>query len=315
MLSQTDVFVTNMRPKSLIKAGLDGNTLLKRFPQLIHATITGFGDEGPEKDNPGFDGIGFWAKSGFLRDMSLNTIDYYPVLAPTGAGDTITGLSLYGAIVTALYKREKTGEGDIVTTSLYANAIWSMCSMIIRGEDKYKETFPKERREDHPLTCPYKCADGEWLAITILEHDRYAPVLFDLLGVSKKLKEMGILVEDDLSRRREEVIPILQKVFLTKPVQEWVELLTKSDIVCCKMNHFSDVSKDEQAWANGYVETMRMRNGEDMVMPRTPVKVSSSRIGKFSYAPMPGENTYEILEQFGFKEEEIQDLFESKSVK
>lgn len=314
LLSQADVFVTNMRPKSLKKAGLDGETLSRKFPRLIHATITGFGTQGPNADDPGFDGIAYWAKSGFLRDMSLGA-ESYPVLAPTGMGDTITGMALYGAIATALYQRSVTGKGDCVTSSLYSNAIWSMCCMVIRGEEKYAEKFPKDRYDDSPVSCPYRCGDGEWLAITILEYERYAPVMYRLLGVSEEIEALGVHNVYDVLDKNKQVIPILEKAFLKKSAAQWRELFSQADIVCCVMNHFRNVEQDEQAWANGYVEKMRMRNGEDAVMPRTPLRFASWEMEQFPTAPMPGENTNEILNGCGFSPEEIAGLRETGTVK
>lgn len=306
LLENTDVFVTNMRLKSLKKASLDGETLLSRFPRLIHASITGYGNEGPDANAPGFDGIAFWAKSGFLSDMSLNIPGSYPVLAPTGMGDTITGMALYGAIATALYNREKTGKGECVTTSLYANAIWAMCCMVIRGEEKYGERFPKYRYEDSPVTCPYRCADGEWMAITILEYDRYAPALYEILGVTDKIvNEMKIHTIQDVLSRREEVIPVLEKAFLRKSAAEWKALISAADITCCVMNHFKDVEHDPQAWANGYLYEMTMRNGETVAMPRTPMHLASGSMEEFCVASMPGDDTADVLKTAGLSDDEI----------
>lgn len=316
LLETADVFVTNMRQKSLVKAGLDGKTLTEKFPRLIHATITGYGNEGPDANAPGFDGIAYWAKSGFLADMSLNTGNHYPVLAPTGMGDTITGMALFGAIATALFNRERTGRGECVTTSLYANAIWSMCCMVIRGEEKYGERFPKYRYEDSPVTCPYKCADGEWFAITILEYDRYAPHFYEILGVTDQVvNQMGIHNLNDAMSRRGELIPVLEQAFLKKSATEWKALLSAADITCCIMSHFKNVEHDEQAWANDYLQEITMRNGETMALPRTPIHFASSKAEKFPVASMPGDETDEILRSAGFSAEQIEQLKTQGAVK
>ena len=316
MLEQADVFVTNMRLKSLKKAGLDGDTLTAKFPRLIHAMITGYGTEGPDANAPGFDGIAYWAKSGFLNDMSINTGSQYPVLAPTGMGDTITGMALYGAVATALYNRERTGRGDAVTTSLFATAIWSMCCMVIRGEEKYGERFPKYRYEDSPVTCPYRCADDEWFAVTILEYDRYAPHFYEILGVTDKIvNEIGVKTIQDALEKRGEIIPVLEEAFRKKTAAEWKALMSAVDITCCIMNHFSDVEKDPQAWANGYLQKMVMRNGEDMAMPRSPMHFASSKAEEFKVASMPGEDTDAILSGIGLTPEEIAILKEQGAVK
>ena len=91
MLSDADVFITNVREKSLKKMGLDAKSVQGRFPRIIFAECNGYGHKGPSADDPGFDNVAFWTRSGFLQDMTIKTSDYYPVDAPTGIGDTITG--------------------------------------------------------------------------------------------------------------------------------------------------------------------------------------------------------------------------------
>ena len=188
--------------------------------------------------------------------------------------------------------------------------------MVIRGEEKYGERFPKYRYEDSPVTCPYCCADDEWIAITILEYERYAPVFYEILGVKGKIvNEMGIYTIQDALRRRGEMIPILEEAFLKKPAVEWKVLLSAAYITCCVMNHFKDVEKDPQAWANDYLYEMTMRNGETMAMPRTPMHFASSKAEKFKVSSMPGDDTNDILRDVGMDENLIAVLKEQGAVR
>lgn len=322
MLENADVFVTNMRQKSLVKAGLDGKTLSEKFPRLIHATITGYGPEGPDANLPGFDNIAYWSRSGFLLDMGLKSgvgteevSPAYPIMAPTGVGDTITGVALYGAIATALYQRTVTGKGSCVTSSLYNNAIWSMCSMVIRGQEKYGDVFPKNRLEDGPVNCPYKCADGKWIAVTILEYDRYAPTFYKIVGVADTFEKMGLNNRDDIYGNRTEVFSIIEAAMMQKDSAQWLSEFRAADITSCIMNHFSDVEKDEQAWANGYLEKMKMRNGQETAMPRSPIRFMEHSLPSFPVSALPGENTQEVFELFGFTAEEIDALKTNGAIK
>ncbi|MDE6922343.1 MAG: CoA transferase, partial [Oscillospiraceae bacterium] len=113
LLDQADVFIVNVREQSLQRLGLDYENLKERFPRLIYAQITGYGDTGPDKDLPAFDTSAFWAATGFINDISLDVPDglHQPVDTPASVGDCTTGLALYGAVMTALYARERTGKG------------------------------------------------------------------------------------------------------------------------------------------------------------------------------------------------------------
>ena len=151
LLSDADIFLTNTRAKSLRKLGLDYESLKERFPKLIYASVTGFGEEGPETDKPGFDLVAYWGNSGFLNDLSIDTGTSYPILAPTGIGDVTCGTALFGGICAALLGRERTGKGDYVTISLFGGAIWIMSFMYLRAQQRYGDPFPKHREETPPL--------------------------------------------------------------------------------------------------------------------------------------------------------------------
>lgn len=315
LLERADVFITNMRPRSLVKAGLNYETLKLKYPRLIYATITGYGDCGADANSPGFDGVAYWTRSGFLRDMSIDTGNSYPVLAATGMGDTITGTTLYGAIATALYQRECTGKGDAVTVSLYGTAIWTMSAMMIRAQEKYQEIYPHKRYDENAVTIPYRCGDGEWFGITILEYDRYAPTFYKLLGVDKQVEALGVNSYMSMREKGEQLIPILEKAFLKKSAQEWLEIFKAADIVCCIMTGFSEVTRDPQAWDNGFVETVHMRNGEDAVLPRTPMRFSECVPDQSVVAAMPGDQTDEILASLGYSSRCIAEMKQSGAVK
>lgn len=314
-LETADVFITNIRPKSLRKLGLDPDSLMKRFPRLIFGSISGYGEIGPSANDPGFDNVAFWTRSGFLLDMAIDTEKSYPVNGPTGCGDQITGNALASGILAALFNRERTGKGEVVTTSLYATAIWNMSSMIIAAQDKYKEPYPKKRSNVNPVTTQYRCADGEWFSITILEYDRYAPVVYKLLGITEQIAAIGVTDYYTMKEHSDQVIPLMEASFLKKNRDEWVDIFRKADIVSGPMPHFNDVTKDEQAWVNGYLEEYHFKSGESCAMPVPPVQFASYKRPKSDVTPMPGDNTDEILLAEGYSPEDIKVLRECGAVK
>jgi crotonobetainyl-CoA:carnitine CoA-transferase CaiB-like acyl-CoA transferase len=308
LLAHADVFITNTRMQSLRKYGLDPGALCARYSRLVYASISGYGESGPESESPGFDNVAYWTRSGFLLDMRIEASQAYPVNSPTGGGDVIAGGTLFGSVMAALYRRERTGQGDHVSVSLYNMGIWAMGSMILQAQEKYGAKFPKTRRECGPFASPYLCKDGEWLAITILEYEKYVPILLSVLKLEEEVRRNGLYTVAEMTTHSEIMVPLLEAAFARKPSAHWLKELKAKDIVCAVMNHFRDVPSSEQAWANGYVEDYSFRNGERCVMPCPPVRMASWQASPTRLAPLPGEDAEEILAELGLTNEEIEDL-------
>lgn len=308
LLADADVFITNTRAPSLKKLGLDYDTLSKKFPRLIYGAITGYGEKGPQATAPGFDNVAFWTRSGFLMDMAIKTDTSYPVYSPTGAGDTFTGTVLFSGILAALYQREKTGRGDYVTAALQNAGMWFMASMLIQAQEKYHIKFPKERPDCSPFASAYKCADGEWISITILDMDRYRVPALDILGVTEELAPLNITTSAEMKANSKHVIPVMERAFLRKTAAEWQKLFQEADIVCGILNHMSDAIVDEQAIANEFVQEYTCHNGEKCLMPCPPTRLASQPLPKSGFTPLPGEDTVEVLERLGYSAQDIDRL-------
>ncbi len=315
MLETADVFITNTRAKSLAKLGLDSETLTAKFPRLIYATVNGYGDKGPDANTAGFDSMAFWTRSGFLRDMAEANLSSYPVCTPTGVGDSVAGCILVAGIMTALFNREKTGKGDVIKTSLYGAAIWVMSNMVIQGNPKYGINFPLTRQMEGALTSKYMCKDGQWFLLNALDYDRDGEKVYKLLGITDEVHGIGIVDHATKAKHNTELNAIFQRVFLTKTVDEWARIFKEADVVSGPMAHFRDVSSDEQAWANGFLEDYHCRSGETCILPRQPIRMKSVEIGPARLAALPGEQTDEVLRAYGYTEEEIADLKERGAVK
>ena len=123
LVRDADVFVTNARAESVARAGLDYESLRAINPRIVYGQITGYGLEGPEADRPGFDIAAYWARSGLAH---LHTPDDgEPPILRGGVGDHSTGVAFAGAIAAALFHRERTGEGQMVSTSLFRQGVYT----------------------------------------------------------------------------------------------------------------------------------------------------------------------------------------------
>lgn len=315
LLAQADIFLTNTRGKSLKKMGLDYDTLKEKYPRLVYATVTGFGELGPDAASPGFDNVAFWTKTGFLTDMSITSPGSYPVGTPTGVGDSVCGFALLSNILAALFQRERTGKGDYVTISLYNTGIWVMGSMVIRTQDRYNDSYPKTREQMNPISTSYQCSDGEWIVITILDYTKYAETFFNAIGLPQLYTDPRYHGLQNMRRHGEELVPQIEAAIRQRSSQEWLELLKSLDIVCDRMTHFNDVSKAEQAWANEYVQEYTCRNGEQCVLPCPPLRLASMGNVKSGPAPLVGEHTQQVFARMGYSDQDIQRLADKGAIK
>ena len=310
LLEGADILVTNTRNQSLVKLGLDYESLKEKYPRLIYATLTGYGYEGPDCNAPGFDNIAFWSRSGFAADMTFDAPGSYPVNSRYAMGDTIAGTTLFGGVMTALYQREKTGKGDFVTMSLYNAGIWAFGGSIVMAEKPYCHEFPEKRNFGIPTNLPYRCADGEWIRCTFFEFERYSERYFGALGIPEVLGQLGVVTMADAMEAAETLVPMLEKIFVTKTSEEWLKIFRELDIVSGKINHFADVLEDEQAWANQYIQKYTCQNGNERILPTCPVRLGSQGAIKLGKPMQYGENNEEVMASLGYSEEQIRELFE-----
>lgn len=307
LLKDADIFLTNTRPKALERLGLDYDSLKDRYPGLIVATINGFGEKGPKKDNPGFDTVAFWASSGFNADMMVEGPGSYPVYSSAGPGDIVTAMGLCYAITAALYKKAATGEGDYITTSLYGTALWCFHIMAVATEERYGYTYPKSRENSAPTGAPFKTKDGEWVMTTILNIDAQWPKLCEVLGIPEMANDPRY--NSSLRQREPEVRKYLMEkfaeIYATKTADEWCKLLTEADIVHDKLGHYKDMEHSEQAWANDYIHEVTCPNGGKSILVRPAMRSRKMGIPEWKRGPMLGEHTEEVLREIGYTDEQI----------
>ena len=311
LLGEADVFITNNRLKSLVRAGLDYDSLKDRFPKLIYGLVTGYGQTGPDVDAPGYDGVAFFSRSGMLADMAEP--GGYPASAPGCVGDGATGAALFGGICAALLNRERTGMGDFVETSLFGNAVW-LCGTMSAFE-QYGYHYPKKRSEMGALYTFYKCKDGDWLHLSVTQHDRYWKPLAEALNVPELAEDERFKNAALISRNRAQLIPLLEQAFSQFDYDEIAARLRERDIVFDRMRHYRELAADPQAVANGFVKEHIYENGHSFMMAMLPVHMRNMDETGTGRGPQMGEHTDEILKQYGYSEEEILRLKEAKAVK
>ncbi|MBM4764575.1 CaiB/BaiF CoA-transferase family protein [Bacillus sp. B15-48] len=311
LIESADVFISNTRLQSLTKLGLDYETLHAKYPKLVWAHVSGLGSEGPEASKPGFDITAFWSRSGALLDVTQP--GYAPNNSPSGAGDHTLSLGLAAGILGALFKQRNTGEGERVSVSLLGTATWAYAMMVLSTQ--YGDEYPKSRTEpNHPLMSSYRCKDGEWFMLTVIEYGRFYETVCKVLGLEHLIDDARYNTLEEVKKRRPEMVKMMDDAFASQDLQYWVDQFTANDVPCERIRHFADVHKDPQGWANGNLTKFKFESGRETVIPCSPIQFSTNVAPPCERAPHFGEHNAEVLSALGYTDAEIEEMFNSGAI-
>lgn len=301
LIRDCDVYITN-QPLTLRRSlKLQYEDIRVLNDQMIYASLTPYGEQGPDRDNEAFDLVAYWNRSGMMDKMRHKGIE--PMQAIAGMGDHPTAVALYASIVTALLQKERTGKGTMVHTSLMANGIWSASCLVqaqLAGADF--STMPPEQRLTGAL---YETADGRWMQITMVRTDEdfdrllIAMEAFDLIG-----DERFSTVEARLMHGPE-LTAHLRALFATRSSDEWVRVLKdEHQLPVERVTEFADLPADPHLLLNNIIATPAEPVGIDYII-NDPVNVEGvARVGA-KMAPGIGEHTDEVLAELGFSAGDI----------
>ena len=308
LLESADVFVTNNRIAALKRLGLDYDTIKDRYPRLIYAIGLGYGEKGPDANNPAFDHTAFWARTGFLLDMSPLSDDYHPVFPPSSVGDNFTGLTLATEICSALYNRTKTGKGDYVRSSLFHNGIFAMGAMQICTQESAGTVYPRTRQEHGVAYGDYMCKDGRYVYIASGYAEKLISKVFTIIGRPDLIDDPKFNSAAARTQNADEMYSIISDAMLQKTSDEWLDFAKEADIPMVKMLHFSEVSEDEQALVNGYIQNVTYADGTTYKIASSPIEMDS--IGELKTEPTKpiGADTVDVLKAHGYSDGEIEKL-------
>jgi crotonobetainyl-CoA:carnitine CoA-transferase CaiB-like acyl-CoA transferase len=279
--------------------------------RLVYASFTGYGETGDEAAKPGFDLTAWWARSG-LMDIIRTEATAQPARPPTGMGDHPSGISLFAAIVTALYQRERSGKGQRVGSSLMANGLWSNGFQTQAALCGARFT-PRPAREQalNALTVYYRCSDDRWLILTILNEDRQWPVLAQCLGREELTRDPRFLKQSDRFANAHALIAILDEAFAEATQAEWRERLAAGGIVFEVVAGADDIVGDKQALANGFCVPFE---GSTMLTIDSPFFIADADKVQPRLAPEVGEHSEQILREAGYDAPQIEALRAAKAV-
>ena len=186
--------------------------------------------------------------------------------------------------------------------------------MAIITQQPFGITFPAARPAHGVPGGAYECADGHWIYIATSYYAILIPKLCRAVG-REDLAENPYFFDGEKLNHKDEFYQIFKEAFLSQPAEHWIRIGEEHDIPITLMNHYSDVTRDEQAWANHYLENVTFANGKTAVMPTSPIDMDS--VGEVDTHPAPrvGADTRSVLASLGFTSEEIEAMHANGSAK
>ena len=310
LVAQCDVVLENFRPGVLDRHGLGWADLHERFPALVMCSVTGFGQDGPYRARPGYDGI-FQALSGMMGASGLP--DGAPGAGPMKSGlsliDILTGLYLSTAVLAAIRHRDRTGEGQHLDVSLLDCGIASLShyaeNYLISGE------VPARRGNGGFGGIPsqaFTCADGKMIFIVATTNPQFSracsamgrPDLFD----DPRFDSIAARIEHRL-----ELLEVLECIFAERPAQHWLEVLDAADVPVAPVNDISEALADPQVRHRGLQVSMPHPAFGELPTLRYPIRMSGTPVQRYEAPPELGAHTRGTLRSLlGVDEAELDDL-------
>jgi crotonobetainyl-CoA:carnitine CoA-transferase CaiB-like acyl-CoA transferase len=312
LLKAADVFVSNLRMPALRKYGLSYDALQPLNPALVYCHVSGYGLAGDDCDRPAYDIGAFWSRAGI--GASLVPQGGEPPQQRGGMGDHSTALSAVGAVCAALVARQRTGAGQLVSTSLLRTGMYVLgWDLNIRLRYGYLAAPYTRFDVPNPMINCYRAGDGKWFWLLGLQGDRHWP---DLIRAIKRPD----LAEDprfrDIKVRRENapvLVPMLDEIFATKPFAEWTTIFDRENVWFAPVQTPDEVATDAQVRAAGGIITAPVADG-GAEMVASPADFSATPWKPTAPAPEFAQHTEDILLELGYEWEQIAKLKEPGAI-
>jgi crotonobetainyl-CoA:carnitine CoA-transferase CaiB-like acyl-CoA transferase len=302
LIARADVMIVNFPPPARQRLKLRWEDIEPLNPRLVYCSLTGYGETGPDRDRPGFDITAYFGRSGILDAARYENGP--PGISLPAQGDRATAMTLVAAILLGLRRRDQTGKGGWVGTSLYANGAWSNGTSVAGALIGAK--LPPRQPPDRPrnaLTNLYRTRDDRWLQLLVVRDDRMWGTFCAAIGKPDLASDPRFVERDERKTRALELVQELMPVFASKSYAEWEAILSKTGIPFGVIGRVADVVEDEQALHAGIVA-----DTSNPDVPRTvnnPIRLGFAKPRKSGPPPAIGEHNDEVLRELAYSEAEI----------
>ena len=312
LVKTADVFITNMPFPIRERLKIRSEDIRPYNEKLIYASMSGYGEEGPDANRTAYDSLAWWARTGlmdFVRPSSVST----PAWSTPGMGDHPTATALFGAIMTALYRRERTGKGTEVSTSLMANGAWSNGCFIQGALMDVEFTDRTDPPPRHPFGYIYETKDKRQVALAMVDALKEWPKLVQALGREDLLSDQRF-DGPGLLENQEELREELSKEFNKRDKDQINSVLRESGVTYGFIGKITDCKNDEQFLETETLVSMNHEKMPGLLTINSPFKISDEPKKQPYRAPILGEHTQEILKELGFKKDKMINLKERGAI-
>ena len=310
LAAQCDVFITNMPYQNREAFKLTYEDLKSSNPSMVYMSLTAYGEEGEERDRKAFDQLAYWARSG-LMDL-MREPGTRPTQGLPGMGDHPTAVAIYAGIVTALLKRERTGEGSFVQTSLLANGLWSISAIaqgIMAGADM---SLYRDRTDEPGYTFRvYQASDGRWLQFNMVRNEELLNRLLTAMDALDILIDEKYATPQLMYQNRVALGEKIQSIVETKTSTEWLEIFEEYDLPINLVAIVEETATDPQVIQNRMATRPEDSEVHQPLILRHPLKVSGVPAVPIKRAPNLGEHSRQILAELCYEQSKIDSLFET----
>jgi crotonobetainyl-CoA:carnitine CoA-transferase CaiB-like acyl-CoA transferase len=303
LLDDADVFLTSLLPAARRKLHIDVDDLRARHPDLIYAVGSGQGVHGPDAEKGGYDTISFWSRSGIAAAVTPDDLPY-PLPMPGGAfGDAMSGSMLAGGIAAAIAQRALTGKVSVVDVALLNAGMWVMQPGIVASNLVGIDEMPKAGRLGlpNPLVNNYRTADGRYIALCMLQGQRYWPGLCRVLEQPALADDPRFATDAKRADNILECVTILDSIFAAKTLAEWKPILLAQDGQWDVVKKVRELAEDADAIANRFIQDVEYGDGRSIKMVSTPVQFDRQALNARP-APELGAHNTEVLTSLGYDE-------------
>jgi crotonobetainyl-CoA:carnitine CoA-transferase CaiB-like acyl-CoA transferase len=302
LVRDADVFLTSLLPGARRRYGLDIDDIRKVNPGIVYGLGSGYGSRGPESDQAGYDMTAFWCRGGLAYNLTDDDSQGIVKLRP-GVGDRVSAMNLVAGVSAALLRKVRTGEGAVVEVSLLGSAMWQIAGDIVYSKSLGIENS-KVSRGRNPLCAYYRTSDGKWLALALLESDRWWPGFVQATGLSYLLDDPRFRDHFARDEHYEECSDVLTEVFAADPMDVWRKRLANFSGPWAPVQSSLELAEDVQVKENGYLPTTRTVNGQEVSLVAAPVSFDGTP-RRFGPCPDPGADTDTVLLELGESWEQI----------
>jgi len=312
LVKTADVFITNMPFPIRERLKIRSEDIRPLNERLIYASMSGYGEVGPDANRTAYDSLAWWARSG-LMDFVRPSYAAPLAWSTPGMGDHPTATALFGAIMTALYRRERTGKGTEVSTSLMANGAWSNGCFIQGALMDVEFTHKTDPVPRHPFGDIYDTSDERQVALAMVDARKEWPKLATVLGRVELLDDPRF-VNQGLVENQEELRQELAKEFGIRDVSEINSAMRESGVTYGIIGKITDCKEDEQFLQTETLVPMEHEKMPGLYTINSPINIVDEPKKQPYRAPILGEHTQEILKKIGMKEDKISELKEKGAI-